>query len=233
MGTILAQTIADRAKVLLHDEANDRWSDAEHLTSINDGQKEVCLHKPDAYVVNVAYPLVAGSKQSIPDGTASFQDPDSATIAAGIMLLDIVRNMGIDGETPGNIITLVDMEQLDIALPGWHSVAAAASAIHYMFRETDPKRFYIYPQQPTSNFGYIEIVMAAVCPDIALIGDAIQLDDIYFTPLIDYTMYKALMRDADYAANAELANLYYENFKRALMTKEVREKTTDPNKENE
>ena len=229
MGSILAQTIADRVSVLLNDEDNDRWSDAEHLTAINDGQKEICLLKPDAYIVNVAYPLVAGTKQTIPDGTVSYLDPDSATIDAGIMLLDIVRNMGTDGATVGNTITLVDMEEMDNSLPGWHSVTAAAAVVHYMFRETDPKRFYVYPPQPTSSFGYIEIVMAAVCSDIATLATAITLDDIYFTPSIDYVMYKSYMRDSDFAANYDLAQKYYDSFVRALLGKEAREKADDPN----
>ena len=42
-------------------------------------------------------------------------------------------------------------------------------------------------------------------------------------------MYKALMRDADYAANLTLANAYYTSFYKALMAKEMREKADDPN----
>ena len=228
MGSILASVISSRAGVLLNDESNDRWSEDDHLTAINDGQKEICLIKPDAHVVNVAYQLAAGTKQNIPDGTNTYQDPSSNTIEAGIMLLDIVRNMGTDGATPGNVITLVNMEQLDLALPGWHSVDAAATIVHYMFREADPKRFYVYPQQPAADMGWIEIVMAALPADVAAIGNAITLDDIYFTPLVNFVMYKAFMLDAEYAANVQLAANYYDSFFRSILGKEMREKAETP-----
>jgi hypothetical protein len=229
MGSILASTIASRASVLLNDEDNDRWSNDEHLDAINDGQKEVCLFKPDAYIVNVPFQLSAGTKQSIPDGTNSFLDPDSSTIPAGIQLMDIVRNMGSDGDTPGNVITLIDMEQLDTAYPGWHSATAAAAVVHYMFREKDPKRFYVYPQQPTSNRGWIEVVMGAIPPDVADIGNAITLDDIYFNPLLNFVMYKAFLRDSDDGADFLMAQKYYDMFLQALVGKEQREKAEDPN----
>ena len=229
MGTILASTIATRASALLNDEDNDRWSTAELLTYLNDGEKEVCLIKPDAYIVNVSYQLaLSATKQNIPDGTATYPDPDSNTIPAGIALLDIVRNMGTDGETPGNVITLVDMEQFDMAEPGWHTATASATVQHYMFRETDPKRFYVYPKQPASSMGWIEIVMAAIPIDIASSATAINLDDIYQNALIDFVMYKAFMKDAEYAANADVAARYYNSFKTALITKELREKAEEP-----
>ena len=233
MGLILASTIATRAGVLLQDVNNDRWTLSEHLTAINDGQQAICLLKPDAYIVNVSYQLAAGTKQNIPDGTADYKDPDDCTIEAGIQLIDVVRNMGTTGTVPGNVITLVDMEQLDISFPGWHVETADATVVHYMFRETDPKRFYVYPQQPAASMGWIEIVMGAQPPNIALIGDPIVLDDIYFLPLLDYVMFRAFMRDADFAANAELAKLYYGNFISALVGKDTREKADSPNPEKE
>lgn len=229
MGSITGTTLAARAAALLHDVTYDRWTQAEHLTYINDGQKEISLIKPDAYVVNVAYQLVAGTKQSIPDGTSSFQDPSSSTIAAGIQLLDVVRNMGTDGLTPGNVITLTDMERLDMAYPGWHSETASATVIHYMFRETDPKRFYTYPKQPAASMGWIEIIMAAVPPDLSLIGSTIEVDNIYQNALINYMLHKAYMKDAEYAANRSLADKYYDLFQKSLLNKDMREKADDPN----
>lgn len=229
MGTILASTIATRASALLNDEGNDRWSAAELLTYLIDGEKEICLIKPDAYIVNVSYQLALNAtKQNIPDGTNSYIDPDDSTIEAGIQLLDIVRNMGSDGETPGNVITLVDMEQFDMAYPGWHTATAAATVVHYMFREKDPKRFYVYPKQPATAMGWIEIVMAAIPGTIASSATAINLDDIYQNPLIDFVMYKAFMKDAEYAANADLASRYYNSFKTSLITREMREKAEEP-----
>lgn len=231
MGSILASTIATRASALLSDTSNDRWSSAELLTYINDAEKEICMVKPDAYIVNVAYQLVAGSKQSIPDGTASYQDPSSNTIAAGIQLLDITRNMGTDGATPGNIITIVEMEHLDMAYPGWHNETASATVIHYMFRDTDPKRFYVYPKQPSASMGWIEIVMAAIPTEISAIGNAINLDDIYQNTILNFVMHKAFMKDAEFAANQRLAANYYDLFLKGLMGKEGREKADDPNVE--
>jgi len=42
----------------------------------------------------------------------------------------------------------------------------AAEVQHYMYNEQDPLNFYIYPPQPSSSPGYVELVYSAVPPPL-------------------------------------------------------------------
>lgn len=75
MPTILASSIITKAATLLQDPTNVRWPADELLGWLNDGQREIVLQKPDAYSINEAVKLAAGTKQALP--------------AAGIRLLAV------------------------------------------------------------------------------------------------------------------------------------------------
>ena len=75
---VTAAHILDRAKLQLADPNLTRWSQAELIKYINDGQREVVLYKPDASSANTNVTLVAGSKQAMPSDS--------------IRLVSVVRN---------------------------------------------------------------------------------------------------------------------------------------------
>ena len=83
---IAASVVIDKAATTLYDETNIRWTEAELLSYLNEGILAVLAYKPDAYVVDAAVALVAGSRQTIP--------------STGVELLDVMRNEGDDGATP-------------------------------------------------------------------------------------------------------------------------------------
>ena len=82
MGTILASAIVDKAEIILLDDTNVRWASTELLAYLNEGQRAIVLLKPDTNVTTDSYPLVEGTKQSIPDGTSDFQNPTPTTLPA-------------------------------------------------------------------------------------------------------------------------------------------------------
>lgn len=212
MGTILASTLITKVQRLLHDDSGVRWSDTELLEYLNDGQKEVCLIKPDAYTLTTPFVLAAGSKQSIPN--------------SAIQLMKIIRNMGTTGTTPGRAISLITMSLLDNVNPTWHTAAATAAAVHWMFEELNPKVFWVYPAN--TGTGWVEAILGTTPPDVATTAMAITLDDIYQNALVSYMLHKSMSKDADFAANQELSQLYYQSFMNSLLTKEAREKSEKP-----
>jgi len=216
MGTILGSTIIDKAELILLDTTNVRWTEAELLGWLNDAQREVTLLKPDTNVTTAEYPLIAGTKQTIPDGTSSYQNSDSATLDAGIVLIGVKRNMGTNGTTPGRAITIIDMRIMDTNNPDWHSDTEAAETIHYMFDIKNPKVFYVTPPQPASAFGYVEVAYSSIPADLAAASSAITLDDIYSNVLLDYVLYRAYQKDADYAKDNARVQGYYSSFMGAL-----------------
>lgn len=204
--------IIDRAELILQDITNVRWTATELINWLNDGHREVVLIKPEANTTNESVQLTSGTKQTLPSG--------------GICLLDIIRNMGSNGTTPGNAIRLVDRRILDDQVPGWHSETASAVTKHFMFDERDPTHYYVYPQSDGTN--YIEVVYSSA-PTTVAAGENISIPDIYANALIDYILYRAYSKDADYAENSQRAVAHYQAFTVSLGAKNSAESTNDPN----
>lgn len=205
MATTQVNSIINRAGTLIQDATNVRWPTAELLGWLNDGQREVVLHRPEASVKNQSISLVADStKQALPTD--------------GILLIDIIRNMGTAGATSGRAVRLTSREVLDAQKPTWHSDANALGYVqHFVYDPRDPKTFYIYPKAPATAW-HLEIVYSA-SPTDGVEGGVIQIDDIYGNALLDYVLYRAYSKDAEYAANAQLAIAHYQAFAGALGIK--------------
>lgn len=228
MGTILASAILAEVDTVLLDTAKTRWPDAEKLVYLNAGQRQIVIFKPDAYVVNDVYRLVAGTKQSIPDGTASFQNASAATLKEGVALIKIVRNMGIDGLTPGAVIPLIGSDMLDNYNPDWHADSQAAAVKNYVFNNDDPKRFFVSP--PNTGTGYIEVIYSALPADVATVSTAITLADVYRDSLLNYILYRCYDKDASLSPlNLQRAGQKWNLFVSSLGRMDLVVKTVSPN----
>jgi hypothetical protein len=214
MATITVASILTKVSTILQDPTNIRWPTDELILWLNDGQREVALYKPNAFVINAAVICITGTKQTLP--------------AAALSLIDVVRNMGTNGTTPGNAIRAVSREILDSQVPNWHSSTASAVTKHFVYSALDSKTFYVYPPQPASSQGYLELVYIAA-PTDATSGSTITIDDIYVTGLINYILYRAYSKDAEYANNTALANSYYQQFQGLLQGKVTAEAASNPN----
>lgn len=214
MGTITVAATLSRVSMLLQDTTNIRWPLAELLDWLNDAQREIVLLKPNASTTNTAVQLAAGTKQTLP--------------ADGVSLIDISRNMGTSGSTPGKGIRITMREILDAQLPDWHMSTASAEVKHYVYSPLDPKTFYVYPPQPVASRGYVELIYSA-SPADATLGGAINVDDIYQPVLIDYILYRAYSKDTEYAADVARAQGYQQSFFGALTGKLKGEAMTNPN----
>ena len=198
---ITGASIISRAGTILQDTTNVRWPVSELVQWFNDGQREIVLLKPEASVTNTVHQLTSGNtKQTLP--------------SAAIRLIDVVRNMGAAGATPGDAVRLVMREVLDAQRPGWHAETGAAAIKHYMFDRRDPKTFYVFPK-PSSAI-YLEVIYAVAPTDVTelngVVSGNLALDDIYSNAVLDYILYRAYSKDAEYAANAQRAAAHYQQF---------------------
>jgi hypothetical protein len=214
MATLQVSQLITNVSTLLQDVTNIRWPQTELLAWLNDGQREVAVYKPNAFTKNVSLQLVAGTKQTVPADTIS--------------LVDVVRNLGTSGTTPGRAIRTVSREILDAQTPYWHSATPAAEVIHFTYNPLDLKHFYVYPPQPASGQNQVEVIYLA-SPTDATLTSTITLDDIYITALTDYVLYRAYSKDAEYAANTTLAAAYYQNFMSIVQGKATAETISNPN----
>ena len=203
MPTITAQSILNKAAIVLQDTTNIRWPTTELLIWLNDAQREVASMRPDVSNVTASVALTAGTRQIIP--------------AAGAALLAVRRNMGTNGTTPGDAIRKVPMDLLDSQRPGWHSEAASAVVKHYAYDPRTPRIYYVYP--PATGTTQVEIVYDAPPAALAAVTDVIALDDEYANMLLEYVLFRAYSKDHDQIGNAERAMAHRQMFDSMLSAK--------------
>ncbi|MEY4073541.1 MAG: hypothetical protein RJA29_898 [Pseudomonadota bacterium] len=204
---ITAQSIIRRCIETLQDNTSVRWPVNELVRYLNDGQREVVLHRPDAMVTSATVTCVPGTKQTLP--------------ANGAKLIEVVRNARAAGTK--RAVRMVNREILDAQTPGWHAIAGTDDVLHFMYDPRDPRVFYVYP--PATAATQLDIVYAAYPADIAEPADGalftavtgnISLPDIYGNALQDYILYRAYSKDSEYAGNAQRAQAHYAAFANAL-----------------
>ena len=190
---VTAQTILTRVRSQLIDElATKRWSDDELLRWLSDGQRTLVAADPSLGVVTSALMMVAGTQQTLPEG--------------GFLLMDIQRNMGADGLTPGRVVTVISRENLDRVDPYWHASRRSDQTLHYIYDPKQPTTYYIYP--PSTGASYLDVSRAEVPPEFAKLDDTMTVPDLYQTALFDYVMFRAHQKDTDYSAGNEKAQVY-------------------------
>ena len=202
---IPAQSIIRRVVDTLQDSTSIRWPVNELVRYLNDGQREVVLHRPDATRTNAAMPLVAGSRQTLP--------------ANGTKLIEVIRN------TNGNkrAVRQTNREILDAQSPGWHNLSGTTEVLHFTYDVRDPTTFYVYP--PAGTGASVDLVYAAMPTDITEPGDGalytavagnLGVPDIYGNVIQDYVLYRAYTKDSEYAGNAARAAAHYTQVANAL-----------------
>lgn len=198
---MIASDITSRARILLNDIDATRWIDSELFKWINDAQRLVSMMRPDASIATFVMTLIAGTRQTIP--------------SSGFRLLDIVRNVTtVTGTTPsdqvvtvpGRSVRIVDREVLDTQDPFWHTAAGSAEIKHFIYDNRSPTLFYVYP--PATTSAKLEIVYSVAPTDVTAAGNTLSISDIYLDIILNYVLYRAYSKDAEYASNAQLANSY-------------------------
>ena len=212
MGTVTAKAIIDKAATQLIDLPAVRWTRSELLGWLNDGFRQIVIMQPTATNTVVVQKLSVGTRQSLP--------PD------GWLLLNVVRNMGTTGTTPGRAIRVISRELLNGFNPDWHSDAASAVTKNFIYDLQDQTAFWVYP--PSTGTGYIEYNYSRQPADLTSEAQVIPMFDIYQQPLTDYILYRACSKDAEYAPGLELAKAYLATFMASVGVKEKSEISATP-----
>lgn len=213
MSTTTAKSIIDKASSLLLDPSNVRWTRSELLGWINDAQRQIVLMSPNATNKVGIFQLIAGTRQSIPSD--------------GWSLLDVIRYMGTDGTKPGRALRIVSQEVLDAFNPNWHSSTPSVVPQSYMFDQQDQTVFYVYP--PNTGKGWVQVNYSPEPMELTLETQTITVRDIFQTAILDYVMYRACSKDAEYAPGVALASGYLQTFMASMSEKAQSETKSSPN----
>jgi len=222
---VTVQSVIDRVQTTLQDTTGIRWPVTSELVLwINDAQRQIALVKPDASATNATITLTTGTKQSIP--------------TAGNRLLRVIRNMSAaSGGNGARAIRIVDRDILDSNTPDWHNpsvsgdAAHGASVKHYVYDEQNPRNFYVYPGVASGSNVYCEIVYSSNPATVAA-SDNLGVPDIYANAVMDYVLFRAYTKDAEFAANAQRASTHYQLFTGTVTGKSQIDFITSPNSEN-
>jgi len=210
MANTTAQSLIDKAHVILHDTTSVRWPDTELLGWLNDGVLELVNIKPDAAAQTALVRLTPSDTKQTVSGNI-------------IQILNIIRN-----NSTKKPMRMVDREILDAQIPNWHStVSATNDAIHWCYDELNPKVFYVYPAVSGSTVDVLMVYSQA--PASITVGQTIPVDDTYAPALLNYILYRAYSKDADYSANKDRMMNAYQSFMSSLGVRMQREKSDDPN----
>lgn len=219
---VTVQSVVDRVQSVLQDTTGVRWPVVGELVLwVNDAQREIALLKPDASAVNTTVTLVTGTKQEIP--------------AASNRLLKVVRNMSAaSGGTGARAIRLVDISVLDAQSPDWHDPSVTGDAAHtnvvkhYAYEESNPRNFYVYPG--VSGNAYVELIYSAN-PATVVLADNLSIPDIFANAIMNYVLYMAYMKDAEFAGNQQRASSHFQLFTASVTGKGQIDSIMNPNME--
>lgn len=187
--SVLVSQVLNRATTLLQDAGMVRWTEAELLGWLNDGQRELVKLKKDAKVKTADYQLVSGARQAVPQDC--------------VLVLEIPQN------TNGNVVLRCDKKAMDGFAPGWLNKPTASVVKNWM-DDPDPRMFYVYPAQNETPASVVLVYSAY--PATVGINDPIDVLDIYADNLVNFVLYRAFSKDAEFGGDASRAVAYYQAF---------------------
>lgn len=218
MSTVKVIDVIRRVEDVLQD-SNIRWPRTELQNWMNESYLAITLARPDANAKSGTFTCSAGTRQVLTKATADGGYPSA------LRLLDVTRNMA--STSSYRVIRLVSRSVLDDQRPGWHAETGTVNIQHFTFDPRQPKEFFVYP--PATTAAEVEVVYTD-SPGSHTLSESdldpegsntevIKLDDIYTSPIIDWILYRAYSKDAEYGANEARAQASYAAFNAAISTK--------------
>lgn len=167
-----------------------RWTGPECIGWINEGQLELVGIHPDAKVRTTTQTLVAGARQSLPS--------------------DALKISRLQCNASGAVVTACDRATLDAYAPNW-MVSPTGQTVTNFIEDGDPGVFYVWPAQ--GAVPATVVITYTAYPNQVAEGGNLDVRDIYATKILNYVLYRAFSKDAEFGGNAERATAYYTLFK--------------------
>lgn len=212
----------ERVVYILQDDASVRWSANELVDWLNDAQTSAHILRPDATEQTTSLTMVPGSLQNLEARSSELLSPSTK-------LIRVTRNMALEGRR--RAVRLVPRQIMDVVKPDWESAAPATDAVNYMTDPNLPNCFWVYPPAPVPSAlvpaMMLEVQYSATpmliqpmnepdktWKDIA--GD-ITVKDRFMQALVDFVLYRAYLKDAEYGGNGARAQTHFQLFQNMLM----------------
>jgi len=223
--TVLVKDVLRRASILLEDFSAQftGWSQQELVDHLNDACIVIYKFLPAAGSRVDAIKLKPGTRQTIEQVAASDCIPGDGTTPTapifGNSLIEVTRNMGVDGVTPGRVIRGVTRDTMDSVSPDWHT-KTGSYVKSFMYDARTPRVFYVTPAVLGTQ--WVEIAWTAQPVRVPNTGsedysadgtstETIKIPDQFLDEIVNFIVAKANMKDsklADANKAAAFTNLF-------------------------
>ena len=166
------------------------------LDFLNSAVRAVTMQRPDLMAVTESIRLEPGMRQRLPQRQRNEASRDA------VMLIELVRNMGQDGETPGPAIVA---SSPDILLAWAHPEHTGNVVENYAYdRMTNRDVYFVYPAVPVCREVWVEATYSAPPIAITCFEQGTGLPDEYAAALEHHVLASILSGDNE-SSNAAKA----------------------------
>lgn len=146
---------------------------------LNNALRAIALNRPDATAVTEAVKLVPGNRQTIP--------------AAARSLIEVLRNAGVAGTTPGQPISIISRD----AFSGLDMTQVSTTIDNYAYdAKTNPTIYWVYPAVPATPDVYVEMTYSASPPEVADTEADLPIPETFAVPLMHWMLYEIFCGDS-------------------------------------
>lgn len=224
-----SSVIGRKVGILMNDlEAGyeyERTTISEIVTWIIEACAEIVRLKPTELTERVSFLLTPSStrqKLSV-TGLVNISSGAAITGMTPLQLLDVGRNMGADGKTPGNVVIKIEQRVMDGMLPDWHTRDAEEYIRWAIIDPLERMAFQVCFQAPSTDH-YLEVLFSRQ-PVHSLVSTATAfgdddldagLSDELDTAIVAYVAARALLKDSKSEVNAVRGQQQMQAFGQAL-----------------
>ena len=175
---------------------------------LNQAIETIASFRPDATSTTEVVALVKGAKQELPTGAQQ--------------LIEILRNMGSDGSSPGKAITKTTRSALDAFNRDWMN-KTGTSIEHWIYDITQSKNiFWVCPAVPSGGL-HVEMIYSQQPTKITAQTDEIPLSSVYFEPIYHHMLFQIFAGESE-DANFKRGMEHWSVFKDLLGLKQQTDK---------
>lgn len=202
MGNVTIGHVIDLVIEQLQDSGYENWSEQALVNWANLGCRQIVAFVPEANAVIESVKLAQGIRQQIG--------------GSGLAVLQVTRNMGTDGKTPGPAIRRTSVEYLTLYDSTWTEATADNVITDVAIDHMHPTQFFVYP--PADGTTYVEVIRSEVPPSIvwdsggAWRSVAVGISNAYIGALVDYILSRAYGQDSDFPGNEARKGDHYRQF---------------------
>ena len=201
------------AALLYGDTGYDRVEVPDWIKYLNASIRALILVRPDAGAQTSNVQLVAGVLQTLPTDA--------------LRILDITRNMGVDGLTAGKIITPTDRKHLDYSNLLWPAATGDTAVDNFSYDKENPRIYYVTPPIHATTAVYVEMQVSQLPTAVTSTSSALGINDVFFEPVVQYMLYKAFSAD-DEDVEFQKATQFMQNFFNLLQVEYATSQAAGP-----